>query len=81
MLCASVKTNGAKICICIVHTTQYFLQYIRVADPYHCKADPDPALHFNADTDPTFHLNPDPDPHQSDVDMRPLVYRPSRAPF
>jgi hypothetical protein len=39
---------------------------------------------FNADPDPAaFHLNPDPDPasHQSDVNLRPLVYRPFRAPF
>ncbi len=47
--------------------------YSRVADPYHFIADPDPAFHLNAD--------PDPAPHQSDEDLRPLVYGPSRAPF
>jgi hypothetical protein len=51
-----------------------------VADPHHFHADPDPSFHFN--TNPTFHFNADPDPvpHQSDVNLRPLVYRPSTAP-
>jgi hypothetical protein len=46
-------------------------------------ADPNPAFHFNADPDPALHLNADPDPatHQGDANLRPLVYRPSRAPF
>jgi hypothetical protein len=46
---------------------------------------PDPAFHFNADPDPAFHFNanadPDPAPNQSDANLRPLVYRTSRAPF
>ncbi len=40
----------------------------RVADP----------PHFNADPDPIFDFKVDPDPHQSDVNLRPVVYRPSR---
>jgi hypothetical protein len=48
-------------------------------------ADPDPAFHFNADpdTDPVFHFYMDSDnpPHQSDANLHPLVYRPSRALF
>ncbi len=38
---------------------------------------------FTADPDAIFHFNTDPDPasNQSDENLRPLVYRPSRAPF
>jgi hypothetical protein len=39
-----------------------------VVYPHHFYADPDPAFGFNAD--------PDPAPHQSDENLRPLVYRP-----
>ncbi len=35
----------------------------------------DPAFHFNADPDPN------PAPHQSQTNLRPLFYRPSRAPI
>jgi hypothetical protein len=54
-------------------------------DPHNFNADPDPAFHVNADPDPdpAFHFNADPDldpvPHLSDGNLRPLVYRPSRA--
>ncbi len=44
---------------------------IRVVDP---PPVPYPSFHFNADPDPIFHLNADPDPHQSDANLRPLVY-------
>ncbi len=46
-----------------------------VADPHHFNAHsaPDPPSYFNAD--PNFA------PHQSDVYLRPLVYKPSRAPL
>jgi hypothetical protein len=49
-------------------------------------ADPDPFLHVNADPDPIFYFYADPDPaspppHQSDANLRPLVFRPSTAPF
>jgi hypothetical protein len=37
--------------------------------------DPDPAIHFIEDPDSV------PDPHQSDLNSRPLVYRPFRSPF
>jgi hypothetical protein len=47
--------------------------YFRVADPQHFNADPHPAFHINAD--------PDPASHQSDKNLRPLVYRPSKVPF
>jgi hypothetical protein len=51
--------------------------------------DPDSTFYFNADTDSIFllfvRIRPDPDPvpahHQSDTNLRPLVYRPSRALF
>ncbi len=46
-----------------------------VADPHHFNADLDPAFHLNVDPDP------DPAPHQSDGNLRPVVYVPSRAPF
>jgi hypothetical protein len=63
------------------------------ADPdpaFPFSADLDPTLlfnaargtfHFNADPDPTFHFNADPDlaPHQSDANLRPLVYRSGSA--
>ncbi len=56
-----------------------------VADLNHLNADPDPAFHFNADSDPAFHLNsdtdPDPAPLQSDANLRPLFYTPSKAAF
>jgi hypothetical protein len=41
----------------------------RVADPHHCKADPDPSFHFNADPgpDPTFSFN------QSDANLTPIL--------
>ncbi len=46
-------------------------------DPHNSNADTDPdsdlAYHFNADPDPGFAL------HQSDGNLRPLDYRPSRA--
>jgi hypothetical protein len=42
---------------------------IRVADPHHLNADPDPAFHNNADPDTSVHFNVDPDadpaPYQS----------------
>ncbi len=44
---------------------------VRVADPYHLNADPDPPFHFNAD--------PDPAPHIGDLWL--LIYRPSRTPI
>ncbi len=49
----------------------------RVADPHHFSADPNPyrILLFPADPDP------DPAPCQTDGNLHPLVYRPSRAPF
>jgi hypothetical protein len=55
----------------------------RVADPHHLNADPDQSFQFNADWDPDFYFNADPDPapNQSDENLRPLVYRPSRAPL
>jgi hypothetical protein len=51
----------------------------RVADPHHFYPDPYPPFHFNADPDPMFNFHPDPrssdpDPHQSDGNLRPLVY-------
>jgi hypothetical protein len=60
---------------------------MRIAVPHHFSADPDPAFHLNANTDPDseihFKADPVPDPafHQSDANLRPLIYRPSRDPF
>ncbi len=45
----------------------------KVADLHHFNADPDPSFHFTAD--------PDPAPVQSDGNLRPQVFRLSRAPF
>jgi hypothetical protein len=47
----------------------------RVADPHPFNTDPDPFFHFIAD------LDLESAPHQSDANLRPLVYRPSRASF
>ncbi len=54
-----------------------------VVDPHHFHADPGPSFHFHTDPDLTFHFNADLDlvPHQSDANTRPLVYRPSTAPY
>ncbi len=56
---------------------------MRVSDPLYFNADPGTPFHFNADPDPTFHLDADldPVPHQSDANLRPGAYRPSKAPF
>jgi hypothetical protein len=60
----------------------------RNVDPipvFHFNAYPDTVFRLNADPDSVFHLNgdqdPDPAPRQSDGNLRPLVYRPSRSPF
>ncbi len=54
-----------------------------VADLKHHDADPDPYFHFDTDPDPNFHFDADPYPvpHQSDPDLRQLVYRSSTAPY
>jgi hypothetical protein len=48
---------------------------IKVEDPHHFNANPDPSFHFNADPDLTFHFhadpNTDPAPHQSDENLQP----------
>ncbi len=48
---------------------------------FHFDADPDPNFYFDADPDPDFHFDADTDPvpHQSDPDLRPMVYRTSTA--
>ncbi len=43
-------------------------------DQNHVDADSDPSLHFDACPDPTFYLDVDPVPHQSDENLRPLIY-------
>ncbi len=52
----------------------------RVADPHHFNAVPYPAFTFNTDSDSSFHFNadvdPDPATQQSEVNLRPLFYRP-----
>ncbi len=68
----------------ITNYSDWFEKFvIRVADPPHFNAVPDPSFHFIVDPDPTFHLNADLDPHQSDANLRPLalVCRPSMASF
>jgi hypothetical protein len=63
----------------------FYLLALVGLDPHHFNADPDPAFHFNEDPDPAFYFNvdtdPNPAPHQSDGNLRPLVYRPSKVPF
>ncbi len=55
----------------------------RNADPHNFNADPEPAFNFNAVPYPVFHFNADPDPdpapHQSDGNLRPLVYCPTET--
>ncbi len=47
-----------------------------LADPHHGDVDPDPSFHFDADQDPNFHFDVEPDPatHQSDANLRQLLY-------
>ncbi len=54
-----------------------------IANPQKFNADLDPVFHLNAGPDTTSHFNVDPDPatHQSDEDLSPQVYRPSRTLF
>ncbi len=46
---------------------------------------PDPSFHFYPDQDPPLYYNPDPDPdpalHQSDANLRPVVYKLSKDIF
>jgi hypothetical protein len=35
---------------------------LKIADPHHFNADPDPAFHIDADPDPASHFNEDPNP-------------------
>jgi hypothetical protein len=60
---------------------------LRVADPHHFNADPDPdpAFLLDVDQEPTLYINVDPDtdpaPHQSDANLQPRADRLSRASF
>ncbi len=57
-------------------STKWTRVTIRIPDSaLNFNADPERAFHFNADPEP----DPDPAPHQSDGNLRPLVYRPYRA--
>jgi len=60
-----------------------FLNTSRVADPHSFNPDSDHSFLPYADTDPTFHFNvdPDPAPYKNDANLRPWVYRPSKALF
>jgi hypothetical protein len=57
----------------------FFTLFYGVADSHHFNADPDP------NPNPTFHFNANPDldldPHQSDANLRALVFRPFTASF
>jgi hypothetical protein len=55
----------------------------KVADPHHFNADPDPTFLVNAEPDTVFNFHTDPNsaPHLSNRNLRPLIYRPFRAPF
>jgi hypothetical protein len=47
----------------------------KTSDSLKCCSGPDPPFLSNADLDPAFHFaDPDPDPHQSEGNLRPLVY-------
>ncbi len=56
-------------------------------EPKHLDADADPSFHFDSDLSPTNHFDgnrysePVPAPYQNNAKLRPLVYRPSTAPF
>ncbi len=53
-------------------------------DPFvNFDVDLDLPFNFDANLDPPFHFvaDPDPAPHQSDANLRPLVYRTLKAPF
>jgi hypothetical protein len=61
-----------------------FIQQFRIHITHHCNANPASSFHFNADPDPTFNFNADPVffvPHQSDENLRSLVYKPQRLYF
>jgi hypothetical protein len=56
-----------------------------MADPHHVDANPDPTFLFD-DPDPTCQFNADPNSRscsssRGDANLRPLVWRPSMAPF
>ncbi len=73
-----------KLCLYLSHYSQSVSDVTKQdADPRNFNANPDPSFHFNADPDPTFRLTADPypAPPQSDVNLGPLVYRPSGALF
>jgi hypothetical protein len=64
----------------------HFYAYLVSANPdpaFHFNMDPDSAFYLKADPDPAFHCNADPDPAPlpSDGNLKPFVYRTSRAPF
>jgi hypothetical protein len=65
----------------MVSAAFYYTLELRVSDPHHLNADPDPPFHFNAnpDSDPALHFKEvsDPAPHQGDENLRPL---PSKLP-
>jgi len=91
----SDRAGSERMLLCVVPTydnqkcsrPQSYIQYLvcRDANPHHFNADPnsDPAFYFNADPGTDFHFNADPDPssRQSDANLGPPVYRPSRASF
>jgi hypothetical protein len=64
---------------------RFRIKQTTIADPINLNSDPDPAFQINVDPDLVFQFNAVPDsdlaPHQSDANLRPLVYRPYRAPF
>jgi hypothetical protein len=63
--------------------------YFSVTAFHHFDADSDFSAHLNANPDPSFYFDAapeldlvlDPVPHQSDANLRPLVYRPSSFLF
>jgi hypothetical protein len=71
------------LCCALCTSTCVIFTCTRVPDPHQFNADPGPVFHSDADhdADPAFHFNadpdpdPDPPPHQSDANLRPLVYR------
>ncbi len=62
-----------------------FITALRKNHHFHADPDADPAFQSKSDPDPdlAFHTNSDPDPAplQSEGNLRPLVYKPVRAPL
>ncbi len=62
-----------QILVPVRYKVSSYSQQEGVADLHHINTDPDPTFHFKSD--------PDPASHQSDANLRSVVYRPAKAVF